>query len=208
MIKTTFKLAVIFLLTAINSCYYERETDQLKVCYIRSGSIWVMNIDGSDQRQITNSGDDNMPSWSPDGKRILFERGSTIANIYIINSDGENLKQLSTIKSSSATWSADGENIFYYEENGSDYSIITAKPDGTIIRKYPITDQANALSASPDGKYIYYLKSSTSYQLDLTTGDEDNHTTSILDHGSLSPDGNLIAYDNGTGVWLYHCCVQ
>ncbi|HPK56286.1 MAG TPA: hypothetical protein PKU84_07320 [Spirochaetota bacterium] len=205
--KTTVKLsAIILLLTAINSCYYEREIhEELEICFVRDGNIYIMNFDGSNQRQITDSGEDNMLSWSPDGKRILFQRG--LANtpyVHIINSDRTDLKPLSTIESSSATWSADGEKIYYYEENGSIYNIVSAKPDGTIIRRYNIGAQANALSASPDGKYIYYLKLSDSYRLDLTTGDEDIHTTYILDHGSLSPDGKRIAYYTGAGVCLYH----
>ena len=37
--------------------------------------IYVMNADGTNVRQLTSNADfDSAPSWSPDGKRILFER--------------------------------------------------------------------------------------------------------------------------------------
>ena len=37
--------------------------------------IFVMNADGSNQTQITfNEFDDEVPAWSPDGKRIVFQR--------------------------------------------------------------------------------------------------------------------------------------
>ena len=97
--KTTVKLsAIILLLTAINSCYYEREIhEELEICFVRDGNIYIMNFDGSNQRQITDSGEDFAPSWSPDGKRILFERGPMPTKIYIINSDMTNLKPLSSL---------------------------------------------------------------------------------------------------------------
>ena len=41
-------------------------------------SLWVIKPDGSDERQIWSSTEDGpgcCPSWSPDGARILFQRG-------------------------------------------------------------------------------------------------------------------------------------
>ncbi len=205
MIKTAVKLVAIILLTAINSCYYEREmNEELEICFVRDDNIYIMNFDGSNQRQITDGGQDFAPSWSPDGKRLLFQRNPE-PTIYIINTDKTNLKQISTIKSSSATWSADGEKIYYYEDNSSIYSIVEAKPDRTIIQRYNIGGIANALSPSPDGKYIYYLKNSDSYRLDLATGEEDQFTATVLEHCSISPDGSKIAHKLGSNdTYIYN----
>jgi Tol biopolymer transport system component len=62
--------------------------------------IYKMNADGSDIKQLTsNSTMDSTPGYSPDGKKITFERsvgGSTdpYAEIFVTNSDGSNKTRL------------------------------------------------------------------------------------------------------------------
>jgi Tol biopolymer transport system component len=64
--------------------------------------IWVMNADGSDQRQITSLGGANFaPYFHPDGKRIIFSsnhhnpRGRNF-DLFIVNLDGTGLTQVTT----------------------------------------------------------------------------------------------------------------
>jgi TolB protein len=62
--------------------------------------LFLMNADGSDQRQITKLGGANFgPSWTPDGKRIVFSSNyrnprSGNFDLYLIDKDGSNLEQL------------------------------------------------------------------------------------------------------------------
>jgi Tol biopolymer transport system component len=62
--------------------------------------LYVMNADGSNQRQITHLGGANFgPSWTPDGKRIIFssnykEPHSGNFDLFLVDSDGGNLEQI------------------------------------------------------------------------------------------------------------------
>jgi TolB protein len=57
------------------------------------GTLFVMNPDGSHVRQITHPPKgwrDNVPAWSPDGKRIAFERFKTdesTSRVMVVNPD-------------------------------------------------------------------------------------------------------------------------
>jgi Tol biopolymer transport system component len=64
--------------------------------------LWVMNADGSDQRQITRLGGANFaPFFTPDGRRIVFSSNhknprSSNFDLYLVDLDGANLEQITT----------------------------------------------------------------------------------------------------------------
>jgi Tol biopolymer transport system component len=64
--------------------------------------LWVMNADGSGQRQITQLGGANFgPSWTPDGKRIIFSSNyrqprSGNFDLFLVGLDGTGLEQVTT----------------------------------------------------------------------------------------------------------------
>ena len=64
--------------------------------------LWVMNADGSDQRQVTHLGGANFgPSWTRDGKHLIFSSNyknprSGNFDLFLVNLDGTGLEQVTT----------------------------------------------------------------------------------------------------------------
>jgi dipeptidyl aminopeptidase/acylaminoacyl peptidase len=80
-------------------------------------SLFVMNGDGSAQRQITDQCDTSA-AWSPNGRRIAFQRGREndfSADVYTVNPDGTGLARVTFTNGfdGDPTWSPDGTRIAF-----------------------------------------------------------------------------------------------
>jgi TolB protein len=83
--------------------------------------LWVMNADGSGQRQITQLGGANFgPSWTHDGKHLIFSSNykqprSGNFDLYLIALDGSGLEQVTTHDSFDGfpMFSPDGRSVVW-----------------------------------------------------------------------------------------------
>jgi len=82
--------------------------------------IYLMDVDSSGQgvnpaRLTSDAEAENYPSWSPDGKRLVYQRDFNGSAIYVINADGTGEQRLSPTPGFDVTpsWSADGSQIVY-----------------------------------------------------------------------------------------------
>src|SRR5918997_6857011 len=93
------------------------------------GAIFTMNPDGSHIRQITNPPKgwrDNVPAWSPDGKRITFERfksDESTSRIMVVNPDTGNTRAVvpctgRCVYALDPEFSPDGDSIVYSRSVG------------------------------------------------------------------------------------------
>ncbi len=88
--------------------------------------VYVINLDGTGLRRLTNGANNGDPVWSPDGSKISFgsdrEEGNKL-NIFAMNADGSNVVQLTHVdvpyEAGDTNWSSDGKKItFEHDING------------------------------------------------------------------------------------------
>jgi hypothetical protein len=102
-------------------------------------NIFVMGSDGSNVRQLTQSGTDYNPAWSPDSSRIVFIRYEAISesDVYVMEADGSEVRRLtdhgSQFTSIDPQFSPDGAFITYgsAESGVVGLSIIAMPTDGS-----------------------------------------------------------------------------
>jgi len=179
--------------------------DGTKIAYSANGDIFVMDADGSNKTNITNSAGANEfnPSWSVTGK-IVYERTS---QIWIMNADGSNQIQFAGITQPSPTepaWSADGGKIAFVSA-GEIWKIDANGANELRVTTNATTDTNP--SWSPDGAKIVFGKGGSGIAAINADGmNETNLTTNTTDvKPAWSPDGTTIAFVRGTspgGIYL------
>jgi dipeptidyl aminopeptidase/acylaminoacyl peptidase len=152
--------------------------------------IWLMDIDGSNPRQMTQGEkSENSPSFSPDGKWILFisDRDGS-SNLYVMPVAGGEARRLTNISTGTADplWSPDGKWIAFstdvYPECGGDDNC--NKRIAETWDKGPLkAHMADRLlyrhwTAWKDGTrtHIFLANAATGESRDLTPGDYDSPT--------------------------------
>ena len=109
--------------------------------------IYIMSNDGTNQLRLTTSvGDDNRPSFSPDGRKIVFrsDRAPHAGDneIYVINVDGTGLRRLTTHPADdvSPTWSPSGAQIAFASDRTGRPQIYTMNADGTGVERLTLNE--------------------------------------------------------------------
>ena len=106
-----------------------------------------------------NSAEDRYASYSPDGNKILFEsnRDGDWA-IYVMDSDGSNVKKLSTGKSNNRrpSWHPSGEKVLFESDRNGKFELFVLDIESleiSQITSFPMEEPRFA-DFSPNGKTI------------------------------------------------------
>ncbi len=190
-----------------------------------SGQIYAVNPDGSALRQLTHTGPNraaDFPSWSPNGKRILFSRfridtPDDHSRIWVMNADGGNAHQLAKdakgFRDYTPMLTPDASQIVFTRCKPHDgvCAIWKMRADGTHKRALtpyvePPKNEAIDfdLSTSPDGKRIAFTRFASGglaariFVMRANASNPHPITPPRLEGGQpdWSPNGRRIAFDS------------
>lgn len=166
--------------------------------------IWVMNADGSDAVQLTNSPGtmaiNGQPDWSPLGRRIAFMSTRTgDAEIFVMSADGADATNLTNHPATdqAPVWSPGGRKIAFHSNRDGDFELyvldlrsgaLTQLTDHPGIDHFP--------DWSPSGRRIAFQRDGDIHVLDLRTGRTSQLTSTpqLEDMPTWSPNGKQIAF--------------
>ncbi|MFI5364683.1 MAG: Tol-Pal system beta propeller repeat protein TolB [Candidatus Binatia bacterium] len=182
----------------------------------RFKEIYVMSLDGGDLQQITKTQTINVsPSWSPDGRSLLFtsykRRNPDLYSIDLLGGHEVLLSQRPGLNLG-GRWSPDGTKIALTVEDEGNADVVVVDRGGKVIRR--LTDNWAidvSPSWSPDGRQIAFCSNRGGgpqiYVMDADGGDARRVTFQGTYNTSpaWSPKGDRIAYtsrlDGGFNVF-------
>jgi len=141
--------------------------------------IYSAEADGSRLRTLVRNAADSFPSWSPDGRLLLFQRRECSQSkcgtaVSVIRADGSRRRRVALVPrhpggNLSAVWSPDGRRIAFERPRAGQFGdeIVVVDVEGSGLRNLTTgVSDASAAAWSPDGRTIAYESSRSIYVMD------------------------------------------
>ncbi|WP_439622991.1 S41 family peptidase [Gemmata sp.] len=109
-----------------------------RIAFLRSGKLWTMKPDGTDQKVLVNETQVFDYDWSPDGSMVVFARmdGSFASELYIAPTDGssppKNITRYATYNAD-VSWSRTGNRVGFIGQRRGLYApcVLNLQKPGT-----------------------------------------------------------------------------
>jgi eukaryotic-like serine/threonine-protein kinase len=174
-------------------------------------AIWRADSDGKNAKALTADGEDYLPSFTPDGKWILFQswRSGPLL-LYRVPAMGGDLVKVSDQSASAPAISPDGKSIacFFTDSARTESKIgIMDFDSGKLVRTLPqpATAETGKLVWTRDGKGLIYIDTrsnvSNLMSLPIDGGPAKqltNFTSDVIRDFGLAPDGKRFVLARGS----------
>ena len=185
--------------------YSERSTD---------ANIWRTELSpageaaGAPKPFAASTLSDSSPSFSPDGKRVVFasDRGGN-REIWICDADGSNTIQLSSLRApiaGSPSWSPDSSRVVFDANPDGQFHLYTTAASGGVVRRLTNApgDEAHG-RWSPDGRWIYFMSSRSGQRQIWKIPANGGEALQVTRNGGVVPyppaDGEFLYYSERAG---------
>ena len=155
--------------------------------------IFVVNPDGSDLTQLTyNTVYDGSPTISADGSTIAFHSSGYI---FVVNSDGTGLAQVTDLYAAAPSISADGTKIAFQSIVDGDFEIFVVS-----YNEIPVADANGPYTGSVYYEWDFgYGDTATGATPTHAYGDNGEYTVTLRvtdDDGGVGTDTSIVTVDN------------
>ena len=202
--------------------------DGTQIAYCRENEngrrrIWVMDRDGSNQRQLTfgeGAFDDWSPRWSPDGSRVAFSSSREGLGFWTVAAGGGELYRIPMetlgetgfldFRRFRCTWSPDGKAlVFSYGGKGVNGDLFTIPLAGGAKKRLTAESGDHRFPAyDPTGDLISFVSDRGGYEAIWIMPSEGGEARQLDTAGKAaamhhwSPDGRWILYQKDGNLWL------
>jgi Tol biopolymer transport system component len=173
-------------------------------------NIMVASPDEGKAKELTaDAGNNGFPSYSPDGRQLVFRSGRDgDKNLYIMDRDGKNVRRLTQGKwtDTMCDWSPQGDWITFASNRDGEFDVWLIRPDGSGLRKViGGGGRHNHPHFSPEANWIVFTSQRAGY-----SAEEVSLPAQPQPYGDLfvvRPDGTGLArlthngFEEGTPAW-------
>jgi len=146
-------------------------------------------------------------SWTPDGRLVYCSNASGNLDLWIMDADGANARQLTTHPAADTAplVSPDGRTIVFTSLRTGSPNIWRMDLDGANLKQLTRGDNDFPIDFSPDGKWLYFFSTKTGEPAIWkmpADGGEPVVAVPGAGRAALSPDGRLLEYSYLDAVQL------
>jgi len=186
--------------------------DYTKITFSKGlwGGLWMMDADGTNEKQVLAMPLVRSSVFSPDGQYIAFIANVPDAQVHTVEIATGVVKQLTNLTGIGLriSWSVDGKKLLFAKQDAGSGNLFTIAPDGTGLKQLT---KCKVFCwdghFSPDGTQIAFIyggrvatMAANGGNIQMVTGPKDPQPH----YPSWSPDGKQLAYERYAGTTQHH----